>query len=343
MKNKAFGLDIGTTTMKAVWLDKVNDGFSLNSVFTMPTPARGMLSESPLDQEEVAQAITKIVDEAHIGSRMVNLALPESQVFTRIIDMPVLSDKELSSAIYWEAEQYIPVPLNSITLDYRVLHRPAATESDTKMSVLLVGAPTMLVDKYDRVLSLAGISIASLETEILAVVRALIIGESNPPTLIANIGAVNTSLAIVRNNLITFTYSVATGGIALSRSIAADFGFSFQQAEEYKKTYGLIQGDMGGKIGKATAPVLAAILTEVKKALAFYNEKFPTEPVQRIFLSGGTAKMPGLDTFFTTNTGLTTSIANPWNVLVSQEVPDEIINDAPEYALSVGLAMREYE
>lgn len=343
MKNKTFGLDIGTTTMKAVWLDKQTQGFSLNSVYTMPTPARGMLSESPLDQEEVAQAITKIVDEAHISSRLVNLALPESQVFTRIIEMPLLSDKELSSAIYWEAEQYIPVPLNSITIDYRVIHRPASTEADSKMAVLLVGAPTMLIDKYDRVLSLAGISIASLETEILSIIRSAIVGDANPPTLIVNIGAVNTSFAIVRSNMLAFTYSISTGGIALSRSIAADFGFSFQQAEEYKKTYGLIQGDMGGKIGKAVSPVLASILSEVRKAIAFYNEKFPTEPLQRIIISGGTAKLPGLNTFFTSNVGIETMIANPWNVLVTQEVPDEIVTDAPEYTLAVGLAMREYE
>ncbi|MDE2025013.1 MAG: type IV pilus assembly protein PilM [Patescibacteria group bacterium] len=343
MKNKLFGLDIGTTTMKAVWLDKVGTGYSLNSVYTMPTPARGMMSESPLDQEEVAQTITRIVEEAHISSRAVNLSLPESQVFTRIIDMPILSDKELSSAIYWEAEQYIPVPLNSITLDYRVLHRPEPTESATKMTVLLVGAPTMLIDKYDHVLSLAGISIASLETEILSIIRSVIIGDQHPPTLVANIGAMNTSLAIVRNNMVAFTYSIATGGIALSRSIAADFGFSFQQAEEYKKAYGLVEGELGGKIGKATAPVLASILTEVRKAFAFYNEKFPTDPVQQIILSGGTAKLPGLNTFFANNSGIETVVANPWKVLNSQEVPEEILNDAPEYALAVGLAMREYE
>ncbi len=343
MRNKVFGLDIGTTTMKAVWLDKASQGYTLNSVYTMPTPARGMLSESPLDQEEVAQKITKILEEAHIESRLVNLSLPESQVFTRIIEMPALSDKELSSAIYWEAEQYIPVPLNSITLDYKVLHRPTTTDPETKMSVLLVGAPTMLIDKYERVFSLAGIAIATLETEILSIVRSTVTAENTPPVLIVNIGAMGTSLAIVRNNLLTFVYSASTGGIALTRSIAADFGFSFQQAEEYKKTYGLTQGDFGGKIGRATAPVLAAIITEVKKALAFYTEKFPTEPIQQIILSGGTAKLPGLIPFFTSTVGIATVTANPWKILGSQEVPDEIAADAPEYALAVGQAMREYE
>src|SRR5690242_17293584 len=108
MKHQPFGLDIGATTMKLVSLEPRNKGYFLKAALTQPTPPKGMLSESPLDQEEMAQAIKKIVEDAKLPVKDVTIALAENQVYTKVIEMPVLSDSELSSAIYWEAEQYIP-------------------------------------------------------------------------------------------------------------------------------------------------------------------------------------------------------------------------------------------
>lgn len=340
MKNKAFGLDIGQNTIKAVWLSTEQNGFFLNSAMSVATPSKGMLSESPLDQEEMAQAIQTMVKGANISTKYVNIALPENQVYTRVIDMPVLSDKELLSAIYWEAEQYIPVPLNTITLDYKVLKRPEKPEDGTKMQVLLVGAPTGLLDKYDKVITMAGLSIMAIETEILSTVRSVAIGETFPPTLIVSIGAVSTSLAIVENSMIKFTYSVPTGGIAMTRAIATSFGFPIEQAEEYKKTYGLSDQALGGKISQAVQPVLLLILSEIKKAIAFYQEKAKGSPIRQVVLSGGGAKLPGLPTYITNAVGIESGIANPWKILVSQEISKDILDDATSYAIAVGLAMR---
>jgi len=340
MKNKAFGLDIGQNTIKAVWLSTETNGFFLDSATAIPTPAKGMLSESPLDQEEMAQAIQTMVKDANITTKNVNVALPESQVYTRVIQMPLLSDKELLSAIYWEAEQYIPVPLTTITLDYKVLRRPDKPEDGGKMDVLLVGAPTVLIDKYEKVLSLAGLVIASVETEILSTIRSVAIGDTYPPTLVVSIGAVSTSLAIVKNSIILFTYSIPTGGIAITRAIAASFGFALQQAEEYKKTYGILQESLGGKVGQAAQPILSLILSEIKKALAFYQEKGKDSPIAQIVLTGGSSRLPGLPTYITGAVGIESVIANPWKILVSQEVSKEILDDAASYTVAVGLAMR---
>jgi len=342
MKSNTFGLDIGATSMKVVWLSKETNGYFLQSAIAVPTPLKGMFSESPLDQEEIAKAIRKTVEDAQISIKLVNVALPESQVYTRVIEMPLLSDKELVSAIYWEAEQYIPVPLATITLDYKVLFRPEKADDGTLMQVLLVGAPTMLIDKYEKVFAMAGLTIATMETEILSTIRAITITENFPTTLIVTVGAISTSLAIVKNNRIVFAYSIPTGGIAISRAIAADFGFSLPQAEEYKKVYGLSAESLGGKIGKATEPILGVIISEVKKAITFYIEKYKnTDTIRQILLSGGSAKLPGLTTFFTKALGIETAIANPWRILGTQEVPKDIVDTAPDYTIAVGLALRD--
>lgn len=339
MKNKAFGLDIGTTSIKALWLSHEQQGYLLNATAVVPTPSTGMLSDSPIDQEQMSQTIIKLVTDAKITTKYVNIALPETQVYTKVVDMPILSDKELSSAIFYEAEQFIPVPLESLSFDYKVLKK---NQNDMKMQVLLVGAPIAIVEKYEKILMGAGLSIASVETEVLAVLRALVIGDNFPPTLIVNIGSLTSSLAIVKDGNLVFTYAVPIGGAAITRAIATEFNFSMAQAEEYKKTYGISSRNLEGKIGKAAEPILTSIMAEVKKAMAFYSEKFKEEgPITQVLLSGGGARLQGLNIYFAQNCGIETAISNPWKILTNQQVPKEILDDAPDYALAVGLAMRE--
>lgn len=339
MKNKAFGLDIGSTNIKTVWLSHEKEGYLLEATSVTPTPIGSMLSDSPIDQEKMSQTIRKILDDSQITSRVVNIALPETQVYTKVIEMPILSDKELASAIFYEAEQYIPVPLESLSFDYRVLKKFPNT---LKMQVLLVGAPMVLVHKYEHILSGAGLKIACVETEILAILRSLVVGERFPSTLIVNMGSLTTSLVIVKDGGLVFTYSVPLGGTAITRAIATEFNFSLQQAEEYKKTYGISSNSLDGKVGKAAEPILFSIMSEVKKALDFYTQRYKDEgPITQILLSGGAAKLPGLNTYFAQNCGVETVVANPWKVLGSQELPKNILDNAPDYGVAVGLAMRE--
>ena len=347
MTELPFGLDIGATTIKCVWLGKDKDQFSFLASSISPSPPRGLLSTSPLDEQEMVQAIKKAIIEANIKTKHVNVALAENQVYTKVLEMPALSDRELSSAIYWEAEQYIPIPLDKITLVWTVLDRPKKFRPNDKMQVLMVGAPTLLVEKYKKILTMAGLTINSMETEILATIRALTWGpagsESFPASMIVNIGAVTTSLAIVSHGIIAFTYSTQIGGSAINRAIATDFGLSAAQAEEYKKVYGVSGKSLGGKIGMATQPILMSILSEVKKAIAFYSQKNSDQPIAQIILSGGTAKLPGIDLFFANNAGIETGIANPWKILAGRNLPPEVLTHASDYTIATDLSMKDYE
>lgn len=349
--NKPFGLDIGTNTIKAVSLKYSKEGFILNAVSLISSPPKGMLSNSPLDQEEMSRAIKRVTENLKVSTRDVNIALPENQVYTKVIEMPVLSDKELTFAMHWEAEQYISVPLSEITLVWKVLNKPQKQTIDPsdKMQVLMVGAPTALIQKYQRVLEEASLNLAGVETEILSTLRSLIYpftkeGRTAPPTLVMSINSASTSLAIVKDGILIFTYSIPTGGAALSRAIELDFGLSPSQAEEYKKVYGVTKEGVGQNIGKAVEPILKLLLTDVKKALAFYSQKYANDvPIQQILLSGASARLPGIDLFFANNTGIETVIANPWRILASQQIPKEALDMASEYTVAVGLAMKDYE
>ena len=339
--NKSIGLDIGLTKIKAISLSRQNNNYTLDAFVSAPTPAKGMLSEAPLDEEEMAKTLKKTVEALKVNSKSVNIALPDSQVYTKVIEMPSLTDKELSLAIYWEAERHIPVALSTITLVWSVLKRPSNPTNDEKMQVLMVGAPTTVINKYQKVLQMAGLTLNSIETETLAIVRALA-PNNLPPTVIVSIGAINTSLAIIKDGILVLTYSIQTGGNAISRSIEADFGLTPSQSEEYKKTYGLSKEGAGKKVGKSTEPILSSILLEIKKALAFYSQKYKDGAIiQQVLLSGGTAKLPGIDLFFAENLGIETAVANPWKIFANQQVPLEILNGSADYTIALGLAMRD--
>jgi type IV pilus assembly protein PilM len=214
----AVGIDIGTNTIKAVWLDEAHDQYVFKSSIMASTPANGMMSEASLDQEEVAQTIRKMLMDAKIPLHDANLALPDSQVFAKVIEMPLLSEKELASAIIWEAEQHIPVPLNSINLDWRVLKKDNAHAALPKMQVLLIGAGQHVLKRYSDIFEMAGINISSLESEILAVYRAVVSEEQVPTSMIINIGSLGTSTAIVQNGTIVFLYTIPLGSAAINKS-----------------------------------------------------------------------------------------------------------------------------
>ncbi|HZE86947.1 MAG TPA: type IV pilus assembly protein PilM, partial [Methylomirabilota bacterium] len=239
MKSNAFGLDIGTTTIKMVWFNHEKDMFEYNTSWFAPTPNASLQSESPLDHQEMARFLAKIVADAKITTKNVNIALSETQVFTKVIDMPVLSEKELANAIYWEAEQYVPAQLDTMTLDWSIIRKPFEANTEEKMQVLLVAAPMQLIKRYQSILELAGLSLVTVETEIISVVRSVGQRQNSPNSLLLHIGALSTSLAIIQNGIMVFNYAIPLGGIALTRAIASDFGFSPTQAEEYKRVYGL--------------------------------------------------------------------------------------------------------
>ena len=344
VKSNAFGLDIGTTTMKVVSVSRDDKHIVYNAALSAFTPERGMQSESPFDHQEMAVMINKLVIDAKITTNNVNIALPENHLYTRVIDMPLLSNEELSNAIYWEAEQYVPAPLDTVTLAWSKLREYRSPLGDNKMQVLLVVAPKELIKKYQNILDLAGLTIVSIETELLALIRGIIADNNSPTALLINVGAMNTSLCIIQNGIIVFNYSFPMGGIELTDAIPSDFGFAPAQAEEYKMVYGLSDKQFEGKVRKAIDPILTSMINEVRKAITVYNERYKGDSaISQILLTGGSASLPGLAAYFAQNMGIETLIANPWKMLNVQNVPQDVMEKGPSYAIALGLALKEYE
>lgn len=118
-------------------------------------------------------------------------------------------------------------------------------------------------------------------------------------------------------------------------------GFQQAQAEEYKKAYGLDKSKLEGKIVEAVRPVMDTIMTEMKRAVAFYQEKYKQDRVEAIILNGGTAKIPGMVVYVAESMGIETQLANPWAGVEMDKRFAVLGNEGPTFCVAVGLALRE--
>lgn len=338
-----FGLDIGNSYIKAVQLADSGKNKKLIALGSIPTPVGGISGGEDVTISTVAEAIKKVIKDAKITTKNVNIALPESKIYTRVIEMPPISDEELLSAIKWEAEQYIPLSLEEVNMDWQVLSRPQNPSPDSKMEVLLSAAPKKLIDIYIKLADKSGLVPVSLEPETIAVVRSFSRNESNSPTTIAvDMGAEETNLIIIRDNKISFTRTIGTGGNAITRSIVTKFGLEFVQADEYKKTYGLEKDSFDGKLSEVIKPFVDIIVSEVKRAVTFYQTKKPDDIVKRLILVGTPTLLPGLVRYLTEMVGVETQLVDPW---FGVDVDSKTFPDAgllgPGYCVACGLAKKE--
>ncbi len=341
-QTKTVGLDLGSYTIKVVELSKNNKKFKLENAGAIATPPGGLLSESKVEQEAVVQAIKKLFHDSKISSNEVRVALPESQVYTLVIETPPLSEKELASSIRWEAEQYIPIPLDEVVIDWRILIQ--GKKEGEKNQVLLVGAPKRIIDKYQAVSERAGLIPVSLETELISTSRALLSTVPQLPTImVVNIGAGTTDFSILTQGILTFTRSIPTGGMAFTRALKQDLQLEESQAEEYKKAYGFQEDKLEGKAAAVLKPLMNSIAKELQKGIGFFKEKYPEQKINVVLFSGGSSALPGLIPFFAQELGIETQIGNPWvNVEIDSKLSQNFSQtEGALYAVATGLAMRE--
>lgn len=333
------GLDIGSTFLKAVQL---KEG-TLFAFAHAPTPAGVTIaSEDKEDLAKLSESIAALISGGNFGSRDVVVALPESQIFTRVISFPQMEEKEIASAIQNEAQQYIPLPLEQTTLDYEVLG-PSEVKSG-QADILLVAAPKVLTQRYITVLRRAGLKPTSLEPETMALSRSVVGDTSEAPLMVASIGAKTADLSIFSGNTLRFTRSISTGGEALVRALSQSLGFEMSQAQEYFKSYGLLEkgSKAESKVMAAVRPVFDIIVEEIRKSLTFYSSHHKKQ-VRRLVLVGGVANLPGIVVYLSEALGIEVGRGDPWETII---VPDqfpkkELAELAPAFAIAVGLALKE--
>lgn len=335
------GLDLGSSSIKAVILSHGGKQPKLVSFGSIPSPLRGINSDIQEDLEAEARAVRSLMTAIKTPSSSVVIALPESKIFTRVInDLPYLSDAEIPSTIRYSAEEFVPLPVDQVNLYWQVINHSKQTNNT---SVFVVASPKNTVNRYLKVMELAGLKPQSLETELIAVTRALV-GNNPfaPTTMLVQLGATSTDFAIVSKGLILLTRSIATGGTALTRSISQYLNFEIMQAEEYKRVYGLMEDQLGGKIFQVLKPLVDIIVSEAQRVMQAFEAKNPNNPIKRVVLSGGGAKLPGMVIYFANRLGLEIQEADPWSLIEKDpHLGQKLVAGATNFTIAVGLALRD--
>jgi len=337
------GLDIGYDTLKIVQLNRKAQPAKLTAYNAALIPPKAMTVKEKDHTREIADIILKSMHEANlhrIRGKYVVSGLPESRVFTKIIDIPIMSDAEKEQAIPHEASRHIPLPLSDIYLDYQ----PLNLQNNKSESVLVVAAPKVLVERYLKILQLAGLELIALETKPIAAGRALLYPQEVAPVLIVDIGAEATGISVFDQGNLKFTYTLPHGGHTFTKAIANFLKKDFKEAEKIKRECGISSKCKYGDLSKALGPILADILEEISNAIKFYEKRAnPTRKIENIRLCGGGANTKGLSEYIYKNmeNKIKVVIANPFINLNQRSVRKFPVQEVLRFTTAVGLALRE--
>lgn len=336
-----FGLDFGSSSIKVVQSELLGTkGYRVNAIGLVQNPVGVLTFDDPRVQGKLAQAVKQVISQAGIHDKRVVVSIPESRAYSRVIEMPNMSDAELSTAVTWEAEQFVPIPVAEVEIDYVVVKRPPKG-SDQKMLVYLVAAPKKYLQSMIDFLLSIGVEPVAVESEMVAVSRVFTIGGAQGASMILHIGAQSTVLAVVDGDALLFTHVSNAGGVAMTRSISESLKLPIAQAEEYKRTYGLDEAQLEGKVRQSLLLVFDGLITDMRKAMEHIGARYSTN-VSRVVLSGGGAYMPGLSQHLSgVFGGMEVSLGDPF--MSAKPARGVVIpNERTVYSVAAGLSVRAF-
>lgn len=338
------GLDLGNTSFRAVELDRKKDGLIVQKAAIYENPKLNFDSDAKEDIENYATALKEFFSESVFTTPNVSIGLDERYVYMRIIKLPQMNDKDLRSAVNFEAEQYIPLPLNEVTVSFQRLDVDYADKQ--KMNVQIVAARKAVLGKYMEILKKARLVPRAVEPETLSLGRALGDTIDNPAgSIILDMGFSRTIVILAYGGYVRFTRNIPVGGDVITRALQQALNLDYNQAEEYKKTYGLERTHADGKVYDVIKPHIDNIIGEVQRAGIFFTKQQPNASIKRVILTGGTAQMPGLLLYLASNLDFEVEAANPFKeIKVSPKVlqiDPKFMEHGPLFSTALGLALRE--
>jgi type IV pilus assembly protein PilM len=354
MTKSYLGVDLGATSIKIVELKEeggrprlLTYGYTEQNV---GYPEKEF-TETP---EKAIDLIKKICVKSRTVSKQAVAALPSASVFSSVINVPAASGKDLAEAVQWEAKKIIPLPLEEMILDWKVLPEESAAGAaggapivgppQKTTRVLLTAAAKTLVKKYLDIFKGAGLNLVSLETETFALVRSLV-GIDKSTIIVVDMGAASTAISIIENGVPFLSRSLNIGGINLTKEIAASLGVDFNQAEQMKYDVGM-SAATGGGVPKIIERSLVMLLNEIKYCANIYQsqEGAQGKRIEKIILTGGGALLPNFVEYLGNALNMRIYVGNPWARIIYPEDLRPILDQiGPRFSVALGLAMRELE
>jgi len=336
-----FGLDMGSSALRAVELRGSGPQKSLYKYAYMPVDSRIALSDSRNDQQRLTQAITQLIGQARLSTRNVAVGIPSSRVFTTVADVDRLPPHELEKSIRYQADSLIPTPLNESKIDWAILGDSPVDK--TKMEILLTSVPNDFVERRLDIIEAAGLNVIAFEPDNLALARALTPGDAAAAYMILDMGQKATDIVTVYGGLPRLTRSIPTGMEAIIRAAMQNLNVDEKQASQFVLKFGLSRDKLEGQVYEAIQSSVELLTSEVEKSIKFFQTRYASTNanIDRIIVTGGGSTLPEFPLFLANKFMLNVEIGNAWrNVQFSPERQNEMLSIANQFSVAVGLAER---
>jgi type IV pilus assembly protein PilM len=335
-----FGFDLGTRTAKLIQLKPAHKSLNVIGYGSVNFPAEAVVEGIVVDPEIIANEVKPLMKHMPYGkitAGRVAGSLPVSKVFTRVLDLPPMNQNDLTQAVRLEAEQYIPVPLADLYIDYETIE----TNKD-RNEVLMVAAPRAIVDSYIKLFDILGLEVAFLESSLSAATRAVVASMPlDKPTLVADIGSTSIDLT-VHDKVIRLTNTIPLGGDTLTQQLVKDLKVKPVEANEIKFKFGVGPSGLQPKVMASLGAPLKRMCDEMRKVIKYYHERNDNaRKIELIIVGGGSASMPGFLEYMAAEISIPVVVAAPWEGLSTKGMPNVKSIEAPMYTTAIGLARLE--
>lgn len=352
------GVDLGSENIKVVELAAIEGRPQLVTYGYAEKAEDIVRDDSEKSKQKTIYLFKEVLKRAQVKTNKAIAAIPSYAVFTSIISLPFMPRKELTTAVQWEAKKFVPMPLEEMILDWKIIDeqlegkqakRSPEDESQEGKSkkedlkILLTAASKSLVKRYVEIFQAMKLNLISLETEAFALQRSLV-GNDRASIMIVDIGAAATDIAVVDNRIPVLNRSIDIGGTTITKAIANSLNIDFERAEQFKRDFGMMtSNNESSKVPKTIELVISSIVHEMRYTAELYQNQ-EGKVLEKIILTGGSAFLPNLNNYLTSQLKTKVYIGNPWaRITYPVELKSILEELGPRLAVSVGLAMRELE
>jgi len=353
-----FAIDFGARSIKVAKLNKVSDGYELDSYGITLSPEGAIANGEIINPIVVTDVLAKLIKDSGIRDNKAIIAITGQKVIIREIALPLMEDKELMAGVMWEAPKYVPYDLDESIIDAEKVEEFVEKDGNKMMRVLIVAVPKTIIQPYMEVLKKARINPKIVDVVSSANMRAFKSHltskkeeekEESLINIILSIGASSTILSLVEKNNLKFTRNILVGGNDFTKAIAKSLNISFNEAEKLKRETKIVLGpeaeeEKRTESEKIIVKILNQITKEVRKSLSYYKTQSQKVKYNKIILSGGCANINNIEGLLSEQFEIPVIIGNPLEeIKINERVFDiERIKKLKNSLATVfGLAMRE--
>jgi len=335
-----FGLDIGSTGIRVVELRGTGSARSLVKYAYVPIDTKLAQSDSRADQQKLGQVLANLVLQAKLSTKNVAVGLPSSRVFTTIVDFDRIPESELGKAIGYQADSLIPTPPAESKMDWAMIGD--SPKDPTKIEILLSSVPNSFIEQRLDLIESIGLNVIAFEPDNLALSRALVPIGTAAPQLVLDIGQLGTDLVVTMGDAPRLTRAIPTGVEAIIRSAMQNLNVDEKQAQQFVNKFGVSKDKLEGQVYQAIISTIDLLVSEIDKSVKFFQARYPTQPIERIIVTGGASTIPEFPLYLANKFGINVEIGNAWrNVAFMPDRQNELLNVSNQFGVAVGLAERK--